>query len=450
MGFGFGNINQNMNAKRRRERELPAEHDEVRGMRRIQDGTDFPIRVVSGEDTEEMEKEAGLFGPKPTPKRVEDYIDANGQVVRDRLAMDTRFGKVSRKNMEEVINDPRVKEQWKGTAYTKKVPKKQWTQQYADKISTAVVGENFNADYMRYLDDVSTHARKMEKLKKVGKLGVGAAALGGAAYGAKKLYDHRKEAHALLDELVMEKQAKETSALRDFAGGLDPTGVTTFNNAMQNDKNHARHKAVGNIGGFVGGAALGAAVPAAIGFGASKALKGRNSMLSTEFGNMAKGSLDVLNPAALKRHIQAIPHLSKYKRQGSDILKKTKQLTTESEALNKAVKLKGFGAAARENAAQAGRVQSLGKEVLEQQKNFDTLQDMISKKYYKGAPVADGAARTMTALGGIGTAAMGGTLNAVSANAQYDTAQRMKDRGKTASTLLSEMVIEKLGSGVSV
>lgn len=57
-----------------------------------------------------------------------------------------------------------------------------------------------------------------------------------------------------------EKRAKESSYLRDFMGGVDPTGVTTFNaakqNALEDAKAHGAHRGIATIGGVIGGSAV--------------------------------------------------------------------------------------------------------------------------------------------------------------------------------------------------
>ena len=61
-----------------------------------------------------------------------------------------------------------------------------------------------------------------------------------------------------------------------------------------------------------------------------------------------------------------------------------------------------------------------------QSEKVNDLGEHISKKYYGGDSVSDGASRTFTAISGIGTAALGGVMNSASANAQYGAAQKQK------------------------
>ena len=54
-----------------------------------------------------------------------------------------------------------------------------------------------------------------------------------------------------------EKKAAESNYMKDFAGGVDPTGIYTFNSAKRNtlagSKKHRQHKAVATAGGVAGG-----------------------------------------------------------------------------------------------------------------------------------------------------------------------------------------------------
>ena len=57
-----------------------------------------------------------------------------------------------------------------------------------------------------------------------------------------------------------EKKAAESNYMKDFAGGVDPTGIYTFNSAKRNalaeSKKHRQHKAVATAGGVAGGIAV--------------------------------------------------------------------------------------------------------------------------------------------------------------------------------------------------
>lgn len=57
-----------------------------------------------------------------------------------------------------------------------------------------------------------------------------------------------------------EKIARETSYLKDFAGGVDPTGVITFKagkkNELANSQSHGLHRGIATAGGVLGGAGV--------------------------------------------------------------------------------------------------------------------------------------------------------------------------------------------------
>ena len=67
------------------------------------------------------------------------------------------------------------------------------------------------------------------------------------------------------------KKAAESSFASDFMGGVDPTGLYTFNSAKRNaqedtsKKRHGAHRAIATAGGIIGGGAVvGPAIPGLI------------------------------------------------------------------------------------------------------------------------------------------------------------------------------------------
>lgn len=82
------------------------------------------------------------------------YI-VNGEVARDKIAMDIKYRKLDRFGIEELCKDPIVKNAFRGSAYTDKRPKREWNKEYLGRLSYAVVGEGFNRDYLLYLDEVA-------------------------------------------------------------------------------------------------------------------------------------------------------------------------------------------------------------------------------------------------------------------------------------------------------
>ena len=78
-----------------------------------------------------------------------------------------------------------------------------------------------------------------------------------------------------------EKRSSESSFLGDFAGGVDPTGIYTFNSAKRNalaetkDSRHGAHRGVATLGGIIGGGAVVApAISGLIDAGSSLATSG--------------------------------------------------------------------------------------------------------------------------------------------------------------------------------
>jgi hypothetical protein len=51
----------------------------------------------------------------------------------------------------------------------------------------------------------------------------------------------------------MAKIAGDSSYVKDFLAGVDPTGTKTFDYGMKNKKNHSAHRAIGTAGGLLRG-----------------------------------------------------------------------------------------------------------------------------------------------------------------------------------------------------
>jgi len=76
-------------------------------------------------------------------------------------------------------------------------------------------------------------------------------------------------------QIIRKYIGKETGLLRDFIGGLDPTGTLTFEAGKRNIKRHALHQAAGVTGGFLGGALLVPGLVNALVTGARGVAKGK-------------------------------------------------------------------------------------------------------------------------------------------------------------------------------
>lgn len=87
------------------------------------------------------------------------YI-VNGEVARDKIAMDIKYRKINRDGIEKLCADPRIQEAFIDVSFANKRPMREWTKEYLDRLSYAVVGESFNRDYLLYLDEVADFVSK--------------------------------------------------------------------------------------------------------------------------------------------------------------------------------------------------------------------------------------------------------------------------------------------------
>lgn len=216
----------------------------------------------------------------------------------------------------------------------------------------------------------------------------------------------------------IEKIAKESTYFEDFVAGVDPSGTRTFNNAFENKKNHKKHKAVGNIGGFVGGALSGVAIPAGLTAAGALALKKSNPDASKALMITAKGTMDALNPKKMVNYVKATPGIMKLQ---GDATKVTNGIGNISGSLDK-IKSGNF------NPSDLKSMVSSAKDALQSSSKLKSESAKIADKYFDGMSFGEGATRATTALTTLGTAALGGLTNATSANMQYNTSLKAKKR----------------------
>lgn len=88
-----------------------------------------------------------------------NYI-VNGEVARDKIAMDIKYRKLDKTGIEQLCRDPKITTAFRGTGYADKRPKREWNKDYLGRLSYAVVGESFNRDYLLYLDEVADFVSK--------------------------------------------------------------------------------------------------------------------------------------------------------------------------------------------------------------------------------------------------------------------------------------------------
>lgn len=96
---------------------------------------------------------------------MQDYIN-DGKVVREKIALDVRFRRLTGKKLKEVLDHPLVQNSFEGSDYYEKVSKKCWSSQYLDELSYTSMADNFNEDYLLYLDEVAGFVAGKESVKK--------------------------------------------------------------------------------------------------------------------------------------------------------------------------------------------------------------------------------------------------------------------------------------------
>lgn len=252
-------------------------------------------------------------------------------------------------------------------------------------------------------------------------------------YNNKEAYmDYKRE---------IEKVA-ESSMKDDFIAGVDPTGVRTFRNAMNNETKHSTHKLLGDLGGFAGGAVSGALIPAALTGAAALATKKKLPGLSKNLTNMSKGSLDAFNPKRVSKYTASLGKLSKFQGLGSQLMHKSNKIMNGADEAEKITSvLKNGGKLSESKIYAISRNKKISPNTtindLRDLKNtnakLQSLSDDLSKNYYNGKSVSEGGERALTSLTTLGTALGGGALNASSAHMQYNTGRstkRMIDQDK--------------------
>jgi|GEM_PF-1512214 len=90
---------------------------------------------------------------------INEYI-INGEIARDKIAMDIKYRKITRDTIEKLCADPRIKVAFIGSSFQDKRPKQEWNKEYLGRLSYVVVGESFNRDYLLYLDEVAKYVSK--------------------------------------------------------------------------------------------------------------------------------------------------------------------------------------------------------------------------------------------------------------------------------------------------
>jgi len=88
-----------------------------------------------------------------------EYI-LNGVVSRNRIALDIKYRKLKRAEIELLVADPMISSAFIGSRFNAKKAKKYWNKSYLDELSYAAIAESFNSDYLLYLDEVAEFVSK--------------------------------------------------------------------------------------------------------------------------------------------------------------------------------------------------------------------------------------------------------------------------------------------------
>lgn len=94
------------------------------------------------------------------------YIE-DDRVMREKIAMDIKYGVISYKDIEVLLNDKRLESAFFGNGFSERIDKADWDKEYLDKLSYAVVAEAFNKDYLMYLYQVANYVNGRKRKKKI-------------------------------------------------------------------------------------------------------------------------------------------------------------------------------------------------------------------------------------------------------------------------------------------
>jgi len=98
-----------------------------------------------------------------------EYI-VDGDIRRDKIAMDIKYRRLKRYDIERLCSDTRISVSFSENGYNdkKKKPKWAWSESYLDWVSCAYIDDiNFNRDYLLYLDEVADYVSRSKLVKRV-------------------------------------------------------------------------------------------------------------------------------------------------------------------------------------------------------------------------------------------------------------------------------------------
>lgn len=246
------------------------------------------------------------------------------------------------------------------------------------------------------INKLKDEAKVKTKIKTIPKLTKGTwAALGALTVGT--LGTGYLATRGTKAEETFKKVAGDSSVLSDALAGIEPTGVYTFRNASKNKEDHARHKAVGDLGGFLGGAVLSTVISAGGTAALGKVISRKYPTLGAALVTGAKDSMSTLNPKKLVNTLKKLPESSR--------------LTLGmSNMTGKAVK----------NTATLSDIEKTKNMFIDSKKYYDKHKTTAGNDFASG----------VTMLGTLAAGALGGALNATSAHTQYNAALDIKTKLK--------------------
>lgn len=138
---------------------------------------------------------------------------------------------------------------------------------------------------------------------------------------------------------------KDSSYVKDFLYGVDPTGVRTFNTGLKNKRNHGIHRFAGTVGGTMGGAAITTGASALGAMGLGKIVGMKNKALGDMIYRGGKNILGLFNPSKVKRTFKALPEATNIMNNKIKLMNKANTLadkTSKANVVNQYTKNKQF------------------------------------------------------------------------------------------------------------
>ena len=118
-----------------------------------------------------------LYGGKTTMYNIRDYLD-NGTISRSKIAIDVKYCRLTKEDLNTLINDETVKSVFIGSKFKPEVNQEEWTKDYLDELSCMAIGEIFNEEYLFHLCEVAEYVNQSKEKNKVIGIAVLIVALG--------------------------------------------------------------------------------------------------------------------------------------------------------------------------------------------------------------------------------------------------------------------------------